>query len=182
MWNNWDRLPFLPGKDAQHQDVHTGNLLIANFNSFSSFDTDDCSAYHVMNSNVQLYGHSLKSDFSGHDVAFSNHLSIFGEGGNQYQPLIRGYFNTMRNCTLLASHDGGVLLENCCPNATDFPRITDTTVLSPTGAVTLCGESVGYWQGAVPGVLQGVVAAAIPDTLTAGDILRLARDTLAAAP
>ena len=180
LWNNWDRLPFTPRKDAQHVDLHTGNLMIANFNSFSSFDTDDCSAYHLMRSNVQLYGHSLKSDFSGHDVVFRNHLSIFGAGGNQYQPLIKGYFNTMSNCTLLAANDGNVLMDNVCPNATDFPRITNTTVLTPTGSVQLCGQSVSYWQKAVPGVLQGVVAAPIPDTLTAEDIVSMARDTLAA--
>ncbi len=42
LFNVWDRLPFIPRKDADHVDLHEGNLFIANYNSFSGFDTDDC--------------------------------------------------------------------------------------------------------------------------------------------
>lgn len=55
LFNNWDRLPFSPRKDADHQDEHSGNLFLVNFNSYSGFDTDDCSAYHHMAHNVQVY-------------------------------------------------------------------------------------------------------------------------------
>jgi hypothetical protein len=72
LFNNWDRLPFTPRKDKDHQDVYTHNLLLANFGSFSGFDTDDCSSWHSFEANVQLYGHALKSDFTGHDVTFLN--------------------------------------------------------------------------------------------------------------
>jgi hypothetical protein len=43
-----------------------------------------------MKNNVQLYGHLLKSDFSGHDIFFENTLSIFGAGSDQYQDLVPG--------------------------------------------------------------------------------------------
>jgi hypothetical protein len=39
VWNNWDRLPYFPRKGADAHDVHTGNFFIANFNSFSGFDS-----------------------------------------------------------------------------------------------------------------------------------------------
>ena len=74
LFNNWDRLPFTPRKDADHMDEYEKNILLANYNSFSGFDTDDCSAWHHMKSNVQVYGHGLKSDFSGHDVHFEDNL------------------------------------------------------------------------------------------------------------
>ncbi len=181
LFNNWDRLPFTPRKDAENVDEHSGNLFLANFNSFSGFDTDDCSAYHHMSHNVQVYGAGLKSDYSGHDVVFDDDLSIFGNGGNQYQPLVPGYFNDMHRCTLLAQSEGSKLMSNVCPNATDWPNITDTVVLSPAGLVTICGLSVTEWLALVPGVLSNVTVGAIPASLTAEAIVQMARDTLAGA-
>lgn len=112
LFNNWDRLPFIPRKNATQVDLHFGNLFVANFNSFSGFDTDDCSAYHTMRNNVQLYGHFLKSDYSGHTVLFENGLSIFGDGSDQYQDLIPGYFNYIQNCTLIASSEGDIIISH----------------------------------------------------------------------
>ena len=131
-----------------------------------------------MENSVQLYGHQIKSDFSGHDIVFSNDLSIFGAGGDQYQPLVPGFFNTVRGCTLLAAADGEALMAHVCPNASDWPRVTDTRVLSPTGAVTVCGGSFEAWRARVPGVLGNVSSAPIPGGLTAEGVVQMARDTL----
>jgi hypothetical protein len=189
-------------------DLHVGNLFIANFNSFSGFDTDDCSAYHTMRNNVQLYGHFLKSDFSGHDVAFENGLSIFGAGSDQYQALVPGYFNCeygasaeprapnraptkgtprtapltttdMDRCTLLATSEEAVV-SHVCPNASDFVKISNSRVFTPAGNATICGVTLPEWQRRVPGVLPNVTAVSLPAAaLTAEDIVNLARATLA---
>eukprot|EP01047_Picozoa_sp_COSAG01_P023068 COSAG01_NODE_1390_length_10496_cov_8.535116_4_plen_84_part_00 len=65
--SSWDRLPFSVSKDVQHKDLLERNMLLSNFNSYNGLDTDDDSAYFLMRANVLLYGHMLKSDFSGHD-------------------------------------------------------------------------------------------------------------------
>ena len=39
LFNVWDRLPFTPRKGADAHDLHIGNMFIANFNSFSGFDS-----------------------------------------------------------------------------------------------------------------------------------------------
>jgi hypothetical protein len=52
---------------VQHKDLLERNMLLSNFNSYNGLDTDDDSAYFLMRANVLLYGHMLKSDFSGHD-------------------------------------------------------------------------------------------------------------------
>ena len=183
------------------------SFLSHSFNSFSSYDTDDCSAYHHMTNSVQVrwgaaarmpgaslrantrpsltpkvYGHGLKSDFSGHDIVFENDLSIWGDGGDQYQPLVHGYYNGMHNSTLLAKSEGDVLISHVCPDAVDWPIITDTTVLSPAGNVTVCARSVASWQAQIPGVLARVVTGPLPAALTAEAIVQMARDTLAGVP
>jgi hypothetical protein len=181
IFNNWDRLPFTPRKDAQHVDLYEGNLFLVNFNSFNAFDTDDASAYHRMTKNVQIYGHTLKSDYSGHDIFFAGDLAVWSATGDQYQPLVKGYINGMSGFTLLSMKDGDVLMSpHVCPNATDWPNITDTIVYSPTGNVTICGASIASWQTQFPGVLSNVTAAAIPETLTAQQIVNMARATLGA--
>lgn len=155
------------------------NLFLVNFNSYSGYDTDDCSAYHRMANSVQMYGAGLKSDFTGHDIFFQNDLSIFGRGGDQYQALVPGYFNYMAGCTLLAANDGEQLIHEVCPNASDWPKIIGTSVLSPTGNVTVCGVPIAEWQARIPGVLANVSAAPIPASLSASAIVQMARDTLA---
>ena len=65
-----------------------------------------------------------------------------------------------------------------CPNASDFPKVTDTLVWSPEGKVTLCGQTIPYWQAAVPGVLRNVTVAPIPAGLTPQDVLDMAKATL----
>ena len=86
-FNSWDRLPFIPQKDAQHRDEVFRNLLLSNFNSYNGLDTDDDSAYYHMQQNVHLYGHFLKSDYSGHDIEYDGSLGIFVGPSNQYQPV-----------------------------------------------------------------------------------------------
>jgi len=179
LFNNWDRLPFTPRKDAAHVDLHEGNVLFANFNSFSGFDTDDCSAYHLMRNNVQVYGHGLKSDFSGHDVFFDNFLAVWGAGSDQYQPLVAGFENGMTRSTLLAASEGEVVMSHICPNATQWPAVNDTAIFTPLGAATICGQSIPFWQAAVPGVLAGVTARPFPADWTAAAIVEMARETLA---
>jgi len=68
-----------------------------------------------------------------------------------------------------------------CPNATDWPRIDNTVVLSPAGNVTVCGKSVAEWQALVPGTLANVSTGALPASLTAETIVKMARETLAGA-
>ena len=126
-----------------------------------------------------MYGHGLKSDYSGHDVVFDNDLSIWGQGGDQYQPLVRGYLNGMHNSTLLAAGEGSVLISHVCPDAPDWPSITDTVVLSPAGNVTVCSRTIASWQAQLPGVLERVTTGPLPATLTAEAIVQAARDTLA---
>ena len=179
IFNNWDRLPFTPRKDSDHVDLHESNIFFVNFNSFNAFDTDDASAYHRMARNVQVYGHTIKSDYSGHDIFFQDHLGVWAADGDQYQPLIKGYLNGMEGYTLLAAKDGDVLMSShVCPNATDWPNITNTRILSPTGNVTVCGLSIAHWQSLIPGVLSNVTGTPIPDTLTAQQIVDMARKTL----
>jgi hypothetical protein len=64
-FNSWDRLPFVPGKNATNRDLLSRNFALSNFNSYNGLDTDDDSAYFNMKSNVLHYGHMLKSDYSG---------------------------------------------------------------------------------------------------------------------
>lgn len=70
-------------------------------------------------------------------------------------------------------------MREVCPNATDWPHIDNTTVLSPAGNITVCGKSVAEWQTLVPGTLSNVTTGALPASLTAEAIVQMARDTLA---
>jgi hypothetical protein len=167
-------------KDAAHVDWHHNNLNLVNYNSVSAFDTDDGSAYHLMENNVQLYGSGLKSDFTGHDITYENTLSVWGRSGDQYQALVPGYFNAVRGQTQLAAAEGESIFSHVCPDASDWPRITDSAFFSPLGNVTICQRSVPDWQAAVPGVLRNDSTAPFPAGLTAEGIVDLARATLAA--
>jgi hypothetical protein len=85
----------------------------------------------------------------------------------------------MSGCQLLAAQETDVLFSHyTCPNASDWPKVTDTMVWSPQGNVTLCGDSIPYWQATVPGVLRNVTVAPIPADLTAQDVLAMAKATL----
>jgi hypothetical protein len=134
-----------------------------------------------MRNNVQIYGHGLKSDFSGHDVLFDNFFAVWGGVGDQYQALKSGFQNGMTSSTLLSSVEGDVVMQHICPNETQWPVVTDTAVFSPLGNATICGWSVAAWQASVPGVLANVSAAPIPADWTAARIVQMARDTLAGA-
>ena len=105
-------------------------------------------------------------------------MAIWAVGGDQYQPLVKGYFNSMDGCSLLSPQDGDVLISHVCPNATDWPKITNTQIFSPTGVVTVCGSTISSWQQLIPGILANVTVSAIPDTLTAQQIVDMARKTL----
>lgn len=82
-FNAWDRLPFIPSKNETNRDVLSGNFALSNFNSYNGIDTDDDSAYFLMRDNVHLYGHFLKSDYSGHDIEYSGSLGVFTGPSNQ---------------------------------------------------------------------------------------------------
>jgi hypothetical protein len=84
----------------------------------------------------------------------------------------------MQGDTLIAASDGEVLMSHVCPNATDFPKIRDMAIYSPTGSVNVCGESVAYWQGLNPGLFTNVTVASYPATLTAEAILAMVQEKL----
>jgi hypothetical protein len=131
-----------------------------------------------MSNNVQLFGAGLKSDFSGHDIVYASSLSIWGDAADQYQALIPGYFNTVRNHTLIARKEGDLIFQHVCPNASDWPHVTSSSYFSPAGNITICGKTVEAWQAEVPGVLANVTARPIDPALTAEAIVGLARAVL----
>ena len=162
-FNAWDRLPFTPSKGPAHRDLLARNLLLSNFNSYNGLDTDDDSAYFHMKDNVLLYGHFLKSDFSGHDIEYDGDLGIFVHESNQYQPVPATHLNVEHDCTIVSATDGENLFSltaDTCANLTDFPDVYNVRVYSPSASTTVCRKSIAAWQAL--GKLRNVTAAPLP--------------------
>jgi hypothetical protein len=109
-FNSWDRLPFVPSRGPDHRDELSRNLFLSNYNSYDGFDTDDQSAYFHMKDNVLLYGHFLKSDYSGHSIEFENDLSVFGGPSNQYQAVPPSHPNSVHDSVMISATDGDILI------------------------------------------------------------------------
>jgi hypothetical protein len=173
-FNAWDRLPFYPGKSAAHRDLLARNLLLSNFNSYNGLDTDDDSAYFHMQNNVLLYGHFLKSDYSGHSIEYDGDLGVFTGPSNQYQPVPADYPNAVHDCKMISETDGDNLISQVCPNATDWPDVQYVEVFSPSAKTTVCGQPLEAWQA--QGKLETVTAARLPPD--AATIVAWSRATL----
>ena len=184
-FNSWDRLPFAPMRDAAHRDLIELNLILSNYNSYNGLDTDDDSAYFHMLNNVLVYGHMLKSDFSGHSIEFDGDLGIFVGQSNQYQPVPTeaSLLNVLHNTVVYTANDGdnlfGLSPDTCASalngSATDFPNVYDTLVYSPSGRTTLChGQSLATYQA--KGKLVNVTTAKLP--ANASSIVAAARRKL----
>ena len=130
-----------------------------------------------MKSNVLLYGHLLKSDFSGHDIEYESDLGIFVGPSNQYQPVPSDHLNVLHDSTVISAKDGDNLFSlsaATCANATDFPNIYNCKVLSPSASTTVCGQSIASWQA--KGKLKNVTTGSLPTDATT--IVQMARNTL----
>lgn len=173
-------------QNATNRDVLARNMALSNFNSYNGLDTDDDSAFYHMLNNVLLYGHVLKSDFSGHDIEYEGDLGVFTAQSNQYQAVSPAHTNALHNSVFISEHDGDVLfsLTGATCNQTsvpgsagsgDFPRIANLKVYSPTGTVTLCGESIVAMEAR--GMIKNVTTAPLSD-LSAASVVARAKVTL----
>ena len=169
-----DRLPFIPSRGPNHRDELSRNLFLSNYNSYDGFDTDDQSAYFHMKDNVLLYGHFLKSDYSGHSIEFENDLSVFGGPSNQYQAVPPSHPNSVHDSVMISATDGDILISEVCPDASDWPRIYNMRLYSPEAKATVCGEPLAHWQA--QGKLTNVTVAVLPNS--SATILAWARATL----
>ena len=160
-------------------------MILSNYNSYNGLDTDDDSAYFHMLNNVLVYGHMLKSDFSGHSIEFDGDLGIFVGQSNQYQPVPTeaSLLNVLHNTVVYTANDGdnlfGLTPDTCASalngSATDFPNVYDTLVYSPSGRTTLChGQSLATYQA--KGKLVNVTTAKLP--ANASSIVAAARRKL----
>ena len=116
-----------------------------------------------MRKNVLLYGHMLKSDFSGHDNYWEGDLGIFVGPSNQYQPVPATHLNVEHDCTIVSATDGENLFSltaDTCANLTDFPDVYNVRVYSPSASTTVCRKSIAAWQAL--GKLRNVTAAPLP--------------------
>ena len=184
-FNSWDRIPFSISKDAQNKDLLERNMLLSNFNSYNGIDTDDDSAYFLMRRNVLLYGHMLKSDFSGHDNYWEGDLGVFVGPSNQYQPVPPDHLNSLKDVTIVNNPGDGtsdnlwkLVAPTCNGTTRDFPMIESVKIYSHAGKTTICGVPVASFKpppgkGYVRNVTTGYSAA-----LTAAEIVRMARETL----
>lgn len=163
-------------------------MALSNFNSYNGIDTDDDSAYFHMLRNVLLYGHVLKSDFSGHDIEYEADLGVFTGPSNQYQAVSPLHLNTLHDSVMIYTKDGDALFSlrsaTCnqtaspgSPGSGDFPRIANLTLYSPTGAVTLCGQTISAMS--VRGMVKNVTTAPL-STLTTAAVVNQAKLTLGA--
>ena len=130
-----------------------------------------------MISNVLLYGHFLKSDFSGHDIEYDGDLGVFVGSSNQYQAVPTNHPNSVRNSVMVSSSDGenlwsfGVM---DCANLT-WPNLDNVSVYSPSARTTICGLSLAEWQAQGKPV-HNVSTAPLPPN--AETIIRWARKAL----
>lgn len=178
-FNSWDRLPFSPSRNAQHRDLIELNFILSNFNSYNGLDTDDDSAYFHMKDNVLLYGHMLKSDFSGHSIEYDGVLGVFVGPSNQYQPVPTApeLLNVMHDTTIISKDAGDFfgLTDTTCAtalngSASDFPNVYDTVVYTASGSTTVCRKNISELQA--KGKLKNVTAEKL--TMSAADIVAAA--------
>lgn len=178
-FNSWDRLPFSPGKGPENRDLVGQNLALSNFNSYNGLDTDDNSAYFHMQDNVLVYGHFLKSDFSGHDIEYDGDFGVFVGASNQYQRVPSAHRNSVHDCTILSESDGDNLASltpsTCNGSFDDFPRIYNIRVYSPSATTTVCGETIAAMQG--KGLLKNVTAGLLSHW-TPGSVVERAKQVL----
>ena len=133
-----------------------------------------------------LYGHVLKSDYSGHDIEYEGDLGVFTAQSNQYQAVAPGHLNTLHDSVFISDRDGEVLFgltvatcnQTSVPGSAgsgDFPHIANLKLYSPTGAVTLCGESIAAMEA--KGMIKNVTTAPLSD-LSVASIVEQAKMTL----
>ena len=141
---------------------------------FCVWGAQDNSAYLHMKDNVLLYGHFLKSDYSGHSIEFEGDLSVFGGPSNQYQAVPPAFPNSVHDSVMISKTDGDILFQEVCPNETDWPKVYNIKLYSPTAHATVCGQPLAYWQA--QGKLANVTQATLPKSSAL--ILSWARQTL----
>tara|TARA_B110000208_G_scaffold184523_1_gene238509 strand:- start:4 stop:432 length:429 start_codon:yes stop_codon:yes gene_type:complete len=137
-----------------------------------------------MLNNVLIYGHMLKSDYSGHSIEYEGELGIFVASSNQYQPVPKNasLINALHNTVIYAPNDGDNLFSltpTTCASAlngtaSDFPAVYDTLVYSPSGLTTVCKVSIATLQA--KGRLVNVTTAKLPPN--ASSIIAAARRKL----
>jgi hypothetical protein len=111
---------------------------------------------------------------------------VFTDQSNQYQNVAPAHLNSLHDSTLISRTDGDVLFSltpRVCnqtippgtPGSFDFPIIANISVYSPTGAVTLCGESIAAMVAKE--MIKNVTTSPLSD-LTVAAIVNHAKATL----